>query len=180
MQNLNKLLMDSTLLQTLHPSVGRLRKLEVLSLSNNKLKNLPITLRFCVNLRILNLQKNSFTHIPGVVLHLAKLEELRRLNNPLTPQYTMPAPRFVRSHTSTKTAIGKEVKFNPHSLQTLCTKAIFSSKLDYWQKVFIGPLQCKTLDRLAETFVCCEHCGQAISKPGMYMIYKHLMARMIY
>lgn len=167
MQNLKKLLMDSTSLQTFPASVGRLRKLEVLSLSSNKLSDLPVTLRFCENLKILNLQGNNFKQIPGVVLHLNNLEELRRLNNPLTARYNMAGPQYVRSITNTpKKKPDEPIKFNPHSLQTLCTKTIFSAQLDYWQKTSIGPLQCKTLDRLAATFALCEHCKQAIPNPG--------------
>ena len=167
MQSLKKLLMDNTSLQTFPASVGRLRKLEVLSLTNNHLSDLPVTLQFCENLRVLNLQKNNFRQIPGIVLHLKKLEELRRLNNPLSATYDISGPRYVRCNTNTpKKKTNEPTKFNPHSLQTLCSKTIFSSQLDYWQKTTIGPLQCKTLDRLAATFALCEHCNRSIPSPG--------------
>ena len=160
--------MDNTSLAVFPASVGRLRKLEVLSLAKNKLKDLPVTIRFCESLRVLNLQRNCFKQIPGVVLHLKNLQELKRLDNPLTPRYAMGGPKYTqaKNSTSTNTDKNKEVKFNPHSLQTLCTQTVFSTQVDYWQHTIIGPLQCKTLDRLAATFALCEHCKRAIPNPG--------------
>ena len=150
---------------------------EVLSLAKNKLQDLPVTLRFCDSLQVLNLQRNNFKQVPGVVLHLKNLQELKRLDNPLTPRYDMAGPRYAQAKNSKNTTAGqnKEVKFNPHSLQTLCTRTVFSSQVDYWQHTIIGPLQCKTLDRLAATFALCENCKQAIPDPGMkptsYVLY---------
>lgn len=172
MQSLKKLVMDNTSLQTFPASVGRLRKLEVLSLTKNNLRDLPVTLRFCQNLRVLNLQRNNFRQIPGIVLHLKKLEELRRLDNPLSATYDISGPRYVRCQTNTPKKTGNTpIKFNPHSLQTVCSKTIFSSQLDYWQKTTVGPLQCKTLDSLAATFALCEHCNRAIPCQGKHTYY---------
>jgi len=67
--------MDSTGLKKFPPSAGRLQKLEILSLSKNKLEDLPVTLGFCENLMVLNLQGNKLRRIPGIVLHLKNLKK---------------------------------------------------------------------------------------------------------
>ena len=157
--------MDSTALTVFPASVGRLRQLEVLSLSKNKLTDLPVTLGFCENLQVLNLQGNRFRTIPGVVLHLKKLKELRRLDNPLRERWSF----STRAQNVPSSAI--EIKiFNPDSLQELCTKTAFTNQINYWQQEnqVLAPLQCKTLDRLAEVYTVCEVCHTAVEKSSKF------------
>ena len=170
LRNLKKLNLDNTSLTSFHASVGRLRKLEVLSLNKNQLSTLPVTIGFCENLRVLNLQRNNFRKLPGVLLKLKKLEEVRRLDNPLTPRYEMHAPQYVNSFEKSPPK-GASVKYNPQSLQMICTKKAISSQIDYWQQTTLGPLQCKTLDSIAADFATCEHCNAAISNPGKYVTF---------
>ena len=166
--NVKKLNMDDTGLTKFPPSVGRLRKLEVLSLSKNKLNDLPITLGFCKELRVLNLQKNSFTRIPGVVLHLEKLEDLRRLDNPLPPRWNgFPSHPHVNKYNRAPAKPKQPAVYNPESLQMLCTKVVFTHKIDYWKRDTLGPLQCKTLDNLAADVTICENCHTTVPKQGM-------------
>ena len=164
--------MDEMGLETFPASVGRLRKLEVLSLAKNQLSDLPVTLQFCNNLRVLNLQGNKFQQIPAVVVHLESLENLKRFYNPLTPSHNMPPPRYTRCHDCSNkqntVSASTPVKFNPRGLQALCTQTIFSTNVDYWNQIFIGPLQCKTLDRLAGEFALCECCKKCIVNRGGY------------
>ena len=172
LQNLKKLSLDSTKLKALPASVGRLRKLEVLSLAKNSLNTLPITLGFCENLSLLNLQGNNFRNIPAVVLELTALKELKRLDNPLTERYNMQGPRYVIEHrrdmyVSSSSKANTAKVFNPKSLQTLCTKSVFTSKLDYWKQSCLGPLQCKILDKLAVEMDICDNCGTVVFKKGL-------------
>ena len=157
--------MDSTGLKKFPPSAGRLRKLEVLSLSKNKLEDLPVTLGFCQSIKVLNLQGNQFRRIPGIVLHLKNLKELRRLDNPLPPRWqgfaSPPHVNVPKQSTSSKENI-----YNPESLQTLCTKVTFTHQVDYWKHESLGVLQCKTLDSLASQFTVCEQCHTAIPNTG--------------
>ena len=172
--------MDSTGLSAFPPSVGRLRKLETLTLSKNNLSDLPVTLSFCENLKVLNLKGNGFNRIPGVVLRLKKLEDFRRIDNPLplrwngfaspphvTSSYSNPDPNKKSKAQNSKTKDGVQVAYNPDGLQMLCTKAVFTYQLDYWKLDMLGPLQCKILDSLASQFVICENCHTAIPKQGM-------------
>ena len=160
--------MNDTGLKYFPPSVGRLCKLEVLSLNGNELSELPVTLGFCKQLKVLNLQKNQFTRLPSVILHLEKLEDLRRLDNPLPPRWNGFAsfPHLTTSKSMPKTDEQKVV-YNSDSLQMLCTKAIFTSHIDYWRLDSVGPLQCKMLDHLAKEFAICENCHSVVHKQGM-------------
>lgn len=154
MRNLKKLCLDSTDLKSVPFSIGRLRNLEVLSLNSNTLSDLPITLGFCQKLNVLNLKANRFTRIPGVVLKLLNLKELRRLDNPLVMGKDM--LRGVPAVPATGTV------HNPASLQSLCTRAVFVNHIDYWEQESLGQLQCKTLDYLASSFFLCDRCGTVI------------------
>ena len=173
--------MDGAGLSTFPPSIGRLRKLETLTLSKNKLTDLPVTLTFCENLKVLNLKGNSFNRIPGIVLRLKKLEDLRRIDNPLplrwngfaSPPHVTSAysnPNTKSNTENSKTKEGAAVTYNPDGLQMLCTKAVFTNQLDYWKLDMLGPLQCKILDSLASQFVICENCHTAIPKQGVHQV----------
>ena len=158
--------MDSTGLKKFPASAGRLRKLEVLSLSKNKLEDLPVTLGFCQSIKVLNLQGNQFRRIPGIILHLKNLKELRRLDNPLPPRWQgFASPPHVNVSKQSTSKNEKNI-YNPESLQTLCTKVTFTHQIDYWKHESLGALQCKTLDSLASQFTVCEQCHTAIPNTG--------------
>ena len=165
MQNLKRLSLDGMALSALPQSVGRLRQLEVLSVNDNQLRDLPVTLTSCVNLKELNLKNNNFNRLPGILLRLPKLQELRRLDNPL-PQlfggFEQPPHINIKTPSTTK---------QPHttdSLQSLCSRVVFTQNVDYWSSGRVGPLQCKLLDSLAAQFTLCAHCNKAIPTKGMH------------
>lgn len=166
LHNLKTLSITKSELQSFPGSVGRLAKLENLDLSSNWLTSLPVTLAFCKNLKTLDVHYNRFKQLPGVILRLPNLTTLRRLLNPLTPRYECQGPHYTRkdriSSYNTKT---KKV-YQPISLQASCTTVIFSSKVDYWGTDCIGPLQCKTLDRLATQFTICDNCDRMLPDEG--------------
>ena len=169
MKRLKKLILDNMGLTSLPPSVGRLRQLEVLSLTQNQLSTLPVTLASCESLRELNLTGNRFTSVPSILLRLPHLEDLRRLSNPLLqlfdgfaspPHIKVSIPKTAKQQTSTV--------FNPDSLQGLCARAVFSNQMDYWASdCCVGPLQCRHLDCLASQFKLCEHCNAVVQNTGM-------------
>jgi Leucine-rich repeat (LRR) protein len=160
--NLKTLSITSSKLKTFTGSVGRLDKLEKLDLSGNKLSSLPITLAFCKNLRTLDLHNNDFKQLPGVIHKLSNLTTLRRLQNPLTPRHECHGPHYTRKLcVNGDTADSKKV-YQPISLQAACTTVIYSSKVEYWGTDVIGPLQCKTLDRLAAQFTICDNCDRML------------------
>lgn len=165
LHNLKSLSITSSNLKSFPGSVGRLDKLEELDLSGNQLCSLPITLGFCKNLKTLDLHNNRFRQLPGIVLRLGNLTTLRRLQNPLTPIYACHGPTYTRK-ISTSPDTNKKRVYQPISLQASCTTTIFSSKVDYWETDVIGPLQCKTLDRLAARFSTCDNCNRMLPDEG--------------
>ena len=156
---MKKLAVTDSSLQSFPGSVGRLKQLEELDLSNNILTSLPITLEFCKNLKTLDLRRNSFKLLPSVVLKLKNLTTLRRLDNSLTQMYDYTGPHYTKTVSTTV-----ECKvYQPLSLQANCTKVVFTSQIHYWDMDTIGQLQCKTLDRLAEQFTVCDNCNKMLS-----------------
>ena len=176
LQSLKRLCLDGVGLTVFPPSVGRLRKLEVLSVTNNKMNDLPVTLAFCQNLKELNLQKNSFTRLPGIIVRLPNLRDLRRLDNPLPSLWNgFAQPPHINIKTPSAPTTKEKPTFNPDSLQTLCTKVAFSHHIDYWANGRVGPLQCKILDHLASQFTVCEHCNAAIPKKGNFIFVDRIV-----
>lgn len=75
--NVKKLVLNCAGLHSLPTTIGSLGKLEFLSLANNELKTLPVTLQCCRQLRVLDIRWNSFEYcIPPVLLRLSRLESL--------------------------------------------------------------------------------------------------------
>ncbi len=169
---MKKLSITNSKLKSFPGSVGRLSKLEELNLSSNELSSLPATLTFCKMLTTLNLYHNKFRQIPSIVLRLPNLKNLRRLQNPLTPRYTCYGPKYTnRLHKKATNPNDKKV-YQPLSLQASCTTVVFTSQVQYWEMDIIGPLQCKTLDRLAEQFTICENCSRMLQTDhGKYRLY---------
>lgn len=83
MPSLKSLMLNSTNIHSLHPSVGCLQNLESLSLRYNRLYDLPVTIRLLKNLTHLDVTGNLFRSLPGAVSHLTKLRTLVGLNDNL-------------------------------------------------------------------------------------------------
>ena len=71
-------------LTELPKEIGRLKKLEYLSLGTNKLTKLPSSIGNLTNLRVLDLGFNSLESLPPQIGNLKNLEDLRLNNNNLT------------------------------------------------------------------------------------------------
>ena len=67
-------------LRRLHPSVGRLQNLRLLSVQYNRLCDFPLTLGLLRKLEYLNITGNPFTTIPCAVFHLHNLSILEGLD----------------------------------------------------------------------------------------------------
>ena len=183
------LILDSTDLTNLPPSVGRLKHLEELSVKYNKLTTLPEILRFCKELRVLNLVRNKFVRIPGVVLQLKKLEDLWKYENMLKSTVSYNAtgtgeemanhigviPRNTTAQaTTTNNAMpantasndnkDKPVVYNPQSLQTLSCKTLAQHSVPYWTVPYLPPLMCKNLDLIHTEYNLCENCHATVPK----------------
>ena len=132
------------------------------------LTDLPITLENCKSLTKLSLNGNNFRTIPGVVLKLKALEDLRRLDNPLLERSSIASHPHINSTLVKSSSKGP---WNPNSLQSLAVGAVLSMTLtgqvDYWDKNLLPPRQCKLMDGLVPSYKYCEHCCKTVTDTGM-------------
>lgn len=181
--------MDATEITSLPPSIGRLKKLEELSVKNNKLTTLPEILRFCTELRVLNLVNNKFIRIPGVVLQLKKLEDLWKYYNTLKTTVSHnatatgeemayhigvvprnPTAPTTNTNTTPQNTTGNDNKdkpsvvYNPQLLQTLSCKVLAQHSVPYWTVPYLPPLLCKNLDLIHTEYNLCENCHTTVPR----------------
>jgi hypothetical protein len=71
-KNLDSLLLMKLDMHELHPSIGSLTKLELLSISGNKIKSLPKEIGNLKNLDFMNLKGNPIENIPDEIAELDK------------------------------------------------------------------------------------------------------------
>ena len=83
--SLKYLYFDNNHVKNIPPKIfSKLTKLEVLNLSNNELKDIPIELCKLKNLRLLDLSHNQISHLPDDIVNFRNLHELRLSHNRLT------------------------------------------------------------------------------------------------
>ncbi len=87
MINLDTLILDDTNMRLLHPSIGQLKQLRVLSLQFNKLYDLPVTIRLLTKLEHLYITGNLYRFLPGSVYHLMNLKTIDGLQENLLERY---------------------------------------------------------------------------------------------
>jgi Leucine-rich repeat (LRR) protein len=71
-KNVDQFIITDAKLVDLHPSLGDLVSLEILSLPNNKIKSLPKEIGNLKNLELLNLVDNKIEHFPDEIKYLDK------------------------------------------------------------------------------------------------------------
>jgi Leucine-rich repeat (LRR) protein len=71
-KNIDELMLLEVSLVTLHPSIGSLINLELLSLPGNKIKELPKEIGYLKNLEFMNIKGNPITVIPDEIKFLDK------------------------------------------------------------------------------------------------------------
>jgi Leucine-rich repeat (LRR) protein len=84
LQSLRVLALDNNLLTTLPEAVGNLQKLEKLSASNNKLSHLPSSLGLLKSLKSLIVNNNRLEHLVADLGYCSSLELLEAKSNCLT------------------------------------------------------------------------------------------------
>ena len=134
----------------LHPLIGKLKHLEILSLDSNRLSDLPITLQFCQKLTTLSLVGNKFRFLPGVIFRMNNLTGLTVTKNP----FDAPPNRSATAATEHSICVT--------SLQDLCIGAVFMNHIEYWKQESLAPLQYNMLEHLASTSYFCDICGLPI------------------
>ena len=162
-------------LRRLHPSVGRLRSLQELSLCYNRLTDLPLTIRLLRHLRRLDITGNPFSRLPGAVYHL-KLESIIGLNDcPLKKDVPSGWCSSRNSEISWRKPLtiipGNDYWGNPIpakegteevvSLQESCVKAAVG--MDCWQ-LQLQERYTQMLTDQAETQGLCQNCLKSVRK----------------
>ncbi|THC90855.1 hypothetical protein EYZ11_009686 [Aspergillus tanneri] len=106
LSNLTKLILDKNHFVSMSPYIGRLRKLEYLSIIKNPLAALPATIGCLTELRYLNLRECNLRRLPPEIWHCLKLETLNVSSNVLDafPKYTNPQPPTLNDLVSSSAA----------------------------------------------------------------------------
>jgi Leucine-rich repeat (LRR) protein len=81
---LEELYLHNNVITNISPSIGRLTRLEILTLDNNKLLVLPDAIYDCRELKVLTLSNNKITQISPLIKQLIKLEILNVSRNLIT------------------------------------------------------------------------------------------------
>ncbi|KZF22381.1 PP2C-domain-containing protein [Xylona heveae TC161] len=81
--NLTRVILDNNHLVSLGPQIGKLRKLEHLSLAKNQLNNLPAEIGLLQELRFLDLRENNLKKLPSEIWCALRLDTLNVCSNVL-------------------------------------------------------------------------------------------------
>ncbi|RZF47440.1 hypothetical protein LSTR_LSTR007367 [Laodelphax striatellus] len=163
-------------LTTLSADIGRMENLEHLVLTNNKLtvKSIPHTLRFCLKLTHLYLDKNHLDALPGMLLDMKQLLVVRRHGNSNYFKST-----FIWYHTDVNDRVLKvsnekcrkvQTIFQPETLEMLAIQSIIASKENFFRPGFLPEVMQEQISRLYMQFNVCGFCNTA--KPKCEQGYK--------
>ncbi|KAJ8308992.1 hypothetical protein KUTeg_013866 [Tegillarca granosa] len=122
-------------LDSLPADIGRMKRLEYLALTNNKLQvqSLPYTLTFCKKLRTLLLDNNLLDALPGFLLKMSTIKTVHRHGN-----HNYFKSTFMWYHTDVDYRIipvwanSSPPLKNPHSLQFWAAKTLIGLKVDFY------------------------------------------------
>ncbi|KAL3492229.1 hypothetical protein BJX62DRAFT_236458 [Aspergillus germanicus] len=94
--NLLKLVVDKNHFMSMSPHIGKLRKLEVLSMAKNPLSTLPAAIGCLTELRYLNMRECNLRRLPPEIWYCLKLETLNVSSNVLDgfPKHGGPQPQL--------------------------------------------------------------------------------------
>ena len=161
-------------LDRLPADIGRMAKLDTLSLTNNKLQNksIPFTLTFCSNLHTLLLDNNLLDALPGFLLNMPALKTVHRHGN-----HNYFKSTFMWYHTDVNErilAISGTNDFmprDPESLQFWAARTIIGLKLNFYAEPSIAPVLKDYISENYTLFNVCGHCNTAklSSQPGMFI-----------
>ncbi len=158
--NLKVLRLERLCLRRLHPSIGRLRSLQELSLAYNRLTDLPLTIRLLRNLRLLDITGNPFTRLPGAVYHL-ELDKIIGLNEcPLKNERPLNweggAEVWWR-----QPLIAPSIRDTVDTLQESSVQAVVG--MDCW-RLELPTRYAQRLTKMAETQDLCQGCLRPVRK----------------
>ena len=162
--------------------IGRMKKLEYLALTNNKLQvnAIPYTLTFCTKLKTILLDNNLLDALPGFLLSMPSIETVYRHGN-----HNYFKATFMWYHTDVNYRIipvggfGVATSKVPASLQFWAAKSVIGLKIDFYNNSSIADILKNYLSDLYSKFYLCHHCDQAILRhlPGKLSAYFAFLGR---
>merc|ERR1712203_806964 len=160
--NVKILSLKNNNLDHLPPDIGRLRKLEKLHLTNNRLQNgsIPYTLAFCHQLNELYLDDNLLDALPSVLLRIPSLVTVHRHGN-----HNYFKSTFMWYHTDvtgrilpTNPANRSHTEYEQVNLQNLAARAIIASRINFYAAEI--PFRLKNyISDMINTVNPCENCS---------------------
>lgn len=162
-------------LDSLPADIGRMKNLEYLALTNNKLQvqSLPYTLTFCKKLRTLLLDNNLLDALPGFLLKMSTIKTVHRHGN-----HNYFKSTFMWYHTDVDYRIipvwanSSPPLKNPHSLQFWAAKTLIGLKVDFYSDPSVAVVLRGYISDIYSKFHICHYCNKAclVHEPGKFRI----------
>ncbi|KAL8622836.1 hypothetical protein ACOMHN_026957 [Nucella lapillus] len=152
-------------LDHLPSDVGRMKRLEYLALTNNKLqvRSIPHTLIFCRSLRTILLDNNLLDALPGFLLQMPSIRTVHRHGN-----HNYFKSTFMWYHTDVYYRIIPVVGYPPppirvknQTLQFWAAKSIVGCKRDFFSDVSIASVLKDYIADIYHLFNVCHNCSKA-------------------
>ncbi|XP_052106698.1 uncharacterized protein LOC127739146 [Mytilus californianus] len=160
--NMRILSLKYNCLEAIPPDIGRLRKLQYLALTNNRLHihSLPYTLAFCSKLKTILLDNNQLDALPGFLLEMSGIETVHRHGN-----HNYFKSTFMWYHTDVDFRIiptsGTNVlpSTSPDMLQFLAAKTIIGTRKDFFNDPDVAGILKDYIADIYSLFNVCSHCN---------------------
>ncbi|GAB1601363.1 uncharacterized protein LOC115217462 [Argonauta hians] len=173
--NVTHLSLKYNSLDHLPADIGRMKQLEYLALTNNKLQvsAIPYTLTFCTKLKTILLDNNLLDALPGFLLTMPSIETVYRHGN-----HNYFKATFMWYHTDVNYRIipaggfGVAMSKVPASLQFWAAKSVIGQKIDFYNNSCIADILKDYISELYYKFYLCHYCKQALLRhlPGYKVI----------
>lgn len=174
--NMRILSLKYNCLEAIPADIGRLRNLEYLALTNNRLQmhSLPFTLTFCGKLRTILLDNNQLDALPGFLLEMSSIETVHRHGN-----HNYFKSTFMWYHTDVEYRIiptsGTNVlpSLSPETLQFVSAQCIIGSRKDFYNDPDVAGILKDFISDIYSLFNVCSHCNAVLRTylKGLLFIY---------
>lgn len=160
--NMRILSLKYNCLEAIPADIGRLRNLEYLALTNNRLQihSLPYTLAFCGKLHTILLDNNQLDALPGFLLDMTSIETVHRHGN-----HNYFKSTFMWYHTDVDYRIiptsGTNVipSVSPDTLQFMAARSIIGSRKDFFNDPDVAGVLKDFISDIFLLFNVCSHCS---------------------
>lgn len=160
--NMKLLSLKYNCLDAIPPDIGRLKNLEYLALTNNRLQiqSLPYTLAFCCKLKTILLDNNQLDALPGFLQDMSSIETVHRHGN-----HNYFKSTFMWYHTDVDFRIIPTSGTNvlpancPDSLQFLAARAIIGTRKDFFKDPDVAGILKDYISDIYSLFNVCSRCN---------------------